>query len=154
MFFAYGWPRALAAFEGAGQEDVVYLHLDSDYSLIVSTGSVQIWTGGQHRIRLGHLAREETTLKNEGLNKCAYWCSSRRLLAVLVITSGRRSALSTELSKESEQFGPVNEAGASRSADGAVLRRPTTMCCSSMACTSPRIQHCRPPDLEREGWVL
>ncbi|KAK9863715.1 hypothetical protein WJX84_007822 [Apatococcus fuscideae] len=83
MFFAYGWPRALAAFEGAGQEDVVYLHLDSDYSLIVSTGSVQIWTGGQHRIRLGHLAREEITLKNEGLNKCAYWCSSRRLLAVL-----------------------------------------------------------------------
>ncbi|KAK9831279.1 hypothetical protein WJX74_010194 [Apatococcus lobatus] len=83
MFFAYGWPRALAAFEGPGQEDVVYLHLDTDYCLIVSTGSVQIWTGGQHRIRLGHLAREETTLKNEGPNKCAYWCSSRRLLAVL-----------------------------------------------------------------------
>lgn len=95
MFFAYGWPRALAAFEGAGQEDVVYLHLDTDYCLIVSTGSVQIWTGGQHRIRLGHLAREETTLKNEGPNKCAYWCSSRRLLAVLVRAPGGKAAFST-----------------------------------------------------------
>jgi hypothetical protein len=84
MYFAYGWPKALAVGDAGFKQDVVSLSLDSDFCLIVFTGSAQIWAGGQHRIRLGHLERCEESLKVEGLNKRAYWCSSRRLLAVLV----------------------------------------------------------------------
>ncbi|KAL0053131.1 hypothetical protein WJX82_001373 [Trebouxia sp. C0006] len=83
MYFAYGWPKALAVGDAGFKQDVVSLSLDSDFCLIVFTGSAQIWAGGQHRIRLGHLERCEESLKVEGLNKRAYWCSSRRLLAVL-----------------------------------------------------------------------
>lgn len=60
------------------------LSLDSDFCLIVFTGSAQLWAGGQHRVRLGKLERSEDSIKVEGLNKRAYWCSSRRLLAILV----------------------------------------------------------------------
>ena len=66
------------------KQDVVSISLDRDFCLIVFTGSAQIWAGGQHRIRLGKIDRSEESIKVEGLNKRAYWCSSRRLLAVLV----------------------------------------------------------------------
>ncbi len=74
----------MAVGDAGFKQDVVALSLDSDFCLIVLTGSAQIWAGAQHRIRLGHLERCEESLKVEGLNKRAYWCSSRRLLAVLV----------------------------------------------------------------------
>ncbi|KAK9828450.1 hypothetical protein WJX72_000056 [[Myrmecia] bisecta] len=83
MYFAYGWPKALAAIEPGGQEDVVYLHLDDEYCVIVSTICIQVWTGGQHRIRLGAHSRDEGSVRLEGLNRRAFWCNSRRLLAVL-----------------------------------------------------------------------
>ena len=86
MYFAYGWPKALAVGDAGFKQDVVSLSLDSDFCVIVFTGSAQIWAGGQHRIRLGKLDRSEESLKVEGINKRAYWCSSRRLLAVLVTT--------------------------------------------------------------------
>lgn len=84
MYFAYGWPKALAVGGAGFKQDIVSLSLDSDFCLIVFTGSAQIWAGGQHRVRLGKLDRSEESIKAEGLNKRAYWCSSRRLLAVLV----------------------------------------------------------------------
>ena len=84
MYFAYGWPRALTVGDAVFKQDVVSLSLDSECCLIVFTGSAQLWSGGQHRIRLGTLARSEDSIKSEGLNKDAYWCSRRRLLAVLV----------------------------------------------------------------------
>ena len=86
MYFAYGWPKALAVGDAGFKQDVVSLTLDSDFCLIVFTGSAQVWAGGQHRIRLGKLDRSQQSIKVEGVNKCAYWCSSRRLLAVLVST--------------------------------------------------------------------
>lgn len=84
MYFAYGWPKALAVGDAGFKQDVVSLGLDSDSCLIVFTGSAQLWAGGQHRVRLGTLERSEESIKAEGLNKHAYWCSRRRLLAVLV----------------------------------------------------------------------
>lgn len=84
MYFAYGWPKALAVGDAGFKQDIVALSLDSEFCLIVFTGSAQLWAGGQHRIRLGKLDRSEDSIKAEGLNKRAYWCSSRRLLAVLV----------------------------------------------------------------------
>ena len=84
MYFAYGWPKVLSVGDSAFKQDVVSLTLDSDFSLIVFTGSAQVWAGGQHRVRLGVYSRPEDSIKTEGLNKQAFWCSSRRLLAVLV----------------------------------------------------------------------
>ena len=84
MYFAYGWPKVLSALDGAAQEDVVYLHFDLDFLVIVSTTSIQLWTGGQHRVKLGQLVRDQPSLRAEGLNRRACWSSNKKLLAVLV----------------------------------------------------------------------
>lgn len=84
MYFAYGWPKALAVQTGNGHEDVVQISFSDDYLVIVSTGCVQIWSGGQLRLRLGQLRRDAESVKSDGLNRQAVWCSSRRLLGVLV----------------------------------------------------------------------
>lgn len=82
MYFCYGWPKVLAV--DSRREDVVYLHLDQDFFVLVSTESIQVWSGGQQRVRLGLLKRDQTSVAEEGLNRRAVWCPSRRLLAVLV----------------------------------------------------------------------
>ena len=84
MYFAYGWPKVLSVGAVGSKEDVVSMTLDSDFFLIVFTGSAQIWAGGQHRVKLGSYTRSDESTQTEGLNKQAFWCSSRRLLAVLV----------------------------------------------------------------------
>ena len=84
MYFAYGWPRMLSAVEGAGKEETVFLSIEGELALLVSTCCIQIWSGGQHRVKLGRHNRAEASVQAEGLNKRAYWCPSRRLLAVLV----------------------------------------------------------------------
>lgn len=84
MYFTYGWPKVLSAFPGGVQEDIIYLQSDHDYLVIVSVTSIQLWTGGQHRVKRGQLTRDEASLKAEGLNRKACWSSSKKLLAVLV----------------------------------------------------------------------
>ena len=85
MYFAFGWPKVLNAIgSGANQEDIVYIFLDQDYFVLVSTSSIQLWTGGQHRVKLGTFIRDEASTKSDGLNRRAFWCSSKRSLAVLV----------------------------------------------------------------------
>ena len=85
MYVAYGWPKVLAALEGqANQEDVVFLHLDQDFFILVTTSRIQIWTGGQHRVKLGTFERSQESLRTEGLNRKAFWSSSKRSLAILV----------------------------------------------------------------------
>ena len=48
MYFALGWPKVLAC----RPSDIVYLHLDAEHLVVVATDSVQLWTGGQHRVKL------------------------------------------------------------------------------------------------------
>ena len=84
MYVAYGWPRTLSVKTDHAQEDVLHLSLNDDYLVVVSTVSVQIWSGDQHRVMLGHLRRDTESIKADGLNRRAVWCGSRRLLAVLV----------------------------------------------------------------------
>lgn len=86
MYFTYGWPKILSAFPGGAQEDIIYLQSDQDYLVVVSVTSIQLWTGGEHRVRRGQLTRDEASLKQEGLNRKAFWSSSKKLLAVLVGT--------------------------------------------------------------------
>lgn len=84
MYFAHGWPKVLSVLDGASQEDVVYLHSDIDFLVVVSTTSIQLWTGSQHRVKLGLLTRDQASLRAEGLNRKAFWSSNKKLLAVLV----------------------------------------------------------------------
>lgn len=84
MYVAYGWPRTLSVKADGVQEDVVHLSLNDDYLVVVSTVSVQIWSGDQHRVMLGQLRRDVGSITSDGLNRRAVWCGSRRLLAVLV----------------------------------------------------------------------
>lgn len=85
MYISYGWPKVLAALDtGAKQEDVVYLAIDQDYFVIVSTSRIQVWTGGQHRVKLGTYTRGDESIKADGLNRKAFWSNSKRNLAVLV----------------------------------------------------------------------
>ena len=85
MYAAYGWPRILATSDALlHQEDVIYIHVDHDYLVLVTTSRIQIWTGGQHRVRLGCFSRSLESLRSDGLNKKAHWVSSKRSLAILV----------------------------------------------------------------------
>ena len=84
MYFAYGWPRTLGVKPGNDHEDIVYLCLRDEYLVLVSTRCIQLWSGGQHRVRLGVLRRDLQSVQTDGLNRRAVWCSSRRLLGVLV----------------------------------------------------------------------
>ena len=58
MYFAYGWPKTLAVKGGIDHEDVVHLCLSDDHLVVVSTTCIQLWSGGQHRVRLGVLRRD------------------------------------------------------------------------------------------------
>lgn len=85
MYFAFGWPRALATASGLGPTgEAVYLALGSEHLVIVYAGAIQVWTGGQHRVKIGELVRSAASLQEEGAHTRAYWCPGRKCLAVLV----------------------------------------------------------------------
>lgn len=85
MYISYGWPKVLAALEpGSLQEEIVSIVVDHDYFVLVSTSRIQVWTGGQHRVKLGTFTRGHDSIKADGLNRKAFWSSSKRSLAVLV----------------------------------------------------------------------
>lgn len=101
MYFAYGWPTVFstsldapsapataAASDGSdpplSEQEVVYLTADAELLVLVTSRGIQLWSAGQHRIRLGTLARDPDALAAEGLNKRAFWSPSRRLLAIVV----------------------------------------------------------------------
>lgn len=128
MYFAYGWPKALSVGDAGFKQDIVSLSLDSEFCLIVFTGSAQLWAGGQHRVRLGKLERSEDSIKVEGLNKRAYWCSSRRLLAVLVQAACTESSLGLQLGLSTRN---------------AFVCRHTTTTCTSMECIPAKSPYCK-----------
>eukprot|EP00884_Botryococcus_braunii_P016462 jgi/Botrbrau1/349/Bobra.110_2s0008.1 len=106
MYFCYGWPKVLAV--DSRKEDVVYLHLGQDFLVLVSTEAIQVWSGGQQRVRLGTLRRDQKSVDEDGLNRRAVWCPSRRLLAVLTYKSVLQ-IYGLHISKDSAilQSGPV-----------------------------------------------
>lgn len=101
MYFAYGWPRVLdlsetggidtngplsstEAVPGPALDRVVQLLGDDTLLVIITAGGIQLWSGGQHRVRLGGTARGVGAVRAEGAYKRAFWSSTRRLLAVVV----------------------------------------------------------------------
>lgn len=82
MYFSYGWPKVYAAECGTG-DDIIYVTLDSQYLFTVSNVAVQVWSGGQHRVRLGECVRTAEDVQAEGENIAAFWCSAKSTLVVL-----------------------------------------------------------------------
>lgn len=82
MYFAYSWPRVLSTSGGTGQ--FLSLHLDHTYFIAVSEWSVQVWSGGQIRLRLGQHMLSQQEVQQYGQHVAACWCPERSSLAVLV----------------------------------------------------------------------
>ena len=81
MYFAYGWPKAYNAGVNGGSR-YVFLHLDQEYFVGVTEVAIQIWSGGQHRVKLGALTRTHEEISEEGTFTKATWF--KHTLAVLV----------------------------------------------------------------------
>lgn len=87
MYFPYSWPKAFAA-DHTCRGEYFYVHSDHQYVIAVSSASIQVWTGGQHRIRLGSYTKDADSLSCDGVNIAAHWCPQKNCLTVLV--SGQR----------------------------------------------------------------
>ena len=96
MYFGYGFPKSFRVFAGEDtHEEVVYASFNgSDYLIVVTTTVVQLWSGGQQRIKLGELIRDAESLENDGRNTQAWWCPSKRVIAVAVRTHKRQHCAS------------------------------------------------------------
>jgi hypothetical protein len=91
MYFAYGWPKVLSTGDAAdgqgeaqGDQEIVFLTLDEEYLVLVTSSGIQIWSGGKQRVRLGKLKRSQASLEAEGCHTRAFWSGRRHLLAVVV----------------------------------------------------------------------
>ena len=94
MYFSWGFPKALATGAGGADGDAVALAASpaGDYVLAVHAALIQVWAGGQHRVKLGELRRSAEAVVEEGPNTRAHWCPQKRVLAVAVRRRGRSLA--------------------------------------------------------------
>ena len=94
MYFSYGWPKAHSTGTSAslGDAECIYCSQGTgDYVIAVFSSSIQVWSGGQHRVKLGELHRGQEAVEEEGSNLRAHWCPSKRVLAVAVSGGGGAS---------------------------------------------------------------
>ncbi|KAH7624062.1 hypothetical protein Ndes2526B_g01314 [Nannochloris sp. 'desiccata'] len=84
MYFAYGFPKSYRILAGVNfNDEVVYASFNgSDNLVIVTSTTIQLWNGGQQKIKLGELVRDEDSIEEEGVSIRAWWCPSRRVIAV------------------------------------------------------------------------
>ena len=87
VYFAYGWPRVLEASVSIDKdEQVIYLSFTGDTCIVVFRKSIQLWSTGQHSLKIADFTREESSLERDGLNCNALWCPSKQVLAVATIS--------------------------------------------------------------------
>jgi hypothetical protein len=86
MYFAYGSPKLLRTGDGGGAAEPVAAVAFGGGELlaVVTRSALQVWSGGRHRLRLGACARPAASVAEEGVNVCAAWCPTRRIVAVAV----------------------------------------------------------------------
>jgi hypothetical protein len=83
VYFAYGWPRILnTGCSSPTDTQAVYLSAAADLLIVVHPTTIQVWSTGQHRLKLGQLIHDDQSILKHGLNTMACWCPSRRILAV------------------------------------------------------------------------
>lgn len=90
MLFPFGWPSRLQTPTSSSdpnqqqQETFIYLHADQEYVVAVTETTVSVWSGGAHRVRLGHAALSAADVEGHGAHAAACWSPERGRLAVLV----------------------------------------------------------------------
>ena len=96
MYIAFGWPAETEtgrreSSSDAGCDDsssVVSLLAVGKVLVVVKGGSIQVWTRGKARVKLGQFEATEEDLRNEGLFRSAAWNSTQK--ALVVLTEGGR----------------------------------------------------------------
>lgn len=86
-YFAFGWPKAFFTglpVESGDGTHALYASLNTDYLIVVYPAAVQMWSAGQHRVKLGEVIRKQEDVEEQGANMRAHWCPTRKLLAVVV----------------------------------------------------------------------
>ena len=123
--FAYGWPKALNTGATPLDHEAIYCcQTSGEYVIAVFTATVQVWSSGQHRLKLGELHRTREQVEEEGANVRAHWCPQKRVLAVAV-SGGRRRGLGASWRRWLLQFiGGQACIASSTSADMRRHRRP------------------------------
>eukprot|EP00850_Spirogloea_muscicola_P003181 SM000012S25443 [mRNA] locus=s12:1087565:1095716:- [translate_table: standard] len=88
MYIAYGWPKILRAIERDSGDGELLAHVSVGGGLlvIVSSSTIQVWTAGQHRVKLGELVRSEKSISDDGGSCQAFWNHGLETLAV--VTAG------------------------------------------------------------------
>lgn len=89
MYIAYSWPKVLSTPSAQGQ--YVHVHLDQTYFIAVAEWSVQIWSSGRSRLRLGYHILSEPEVAQYGHHLSACWCSQKNCLAALVRIAAQTS---------------------------------------------------------------
>jgi hypothetical protein len=88
MLFGYGWPRVLGA--GFASDAPVCLCQDQSFSIVVRSRAIEVFTAGQHRVRVATARLLEEEDDDDVKQIAACWHSGKSLLAVLV--GGRQHA--------------------------------------------------------------
>lgn len=89
-YFAWGWPKALLTGATPLDSEAIYVaQASSEYVVAVFNATIQVWSGGQHRVKLGELHRTPEAVAEEGANLRAHWCPQKRVLAVAVSAAVR-----------------------------------------------------------------
>lgn len=86
-YVAFGFPKALKTGLGGSPDDgeAIYAsNVTADFVIVVFSSAVQVWSGSQHRVKLGEVLRTKEQLEEEGPNVRAHWCPQKRVLAVAV----------------------------------------------------------------------
>ena len=80
MYFAYGFPKSYRFLAGDDpSEELVYASFNgSDNLVVVTSSTIQLWSGGQQKMKLGELVRDQESIEDEGRSIRAWWCPSRR----------------------------------------------------------------------------
>lgn len=92
MYIAYSWPKVLSTPGAHGQ--YISVHLDQTYFVAVSQWSVQVWSGGQTRLRLGQHTLTDEEAQQYGQHVSACWSTERSCLAALVSFFNRKFRVS------------------------------------------------------------
>ncbi|XP_074326367.1 uncharacterized protein LOC141664337 isoform X2 [Apium graveolens] len=85
MYMTYGWPQVipLESSNCPTSDHIIYLKLLNHFLLVVAPSHIELWSSGQHRLRLGKYKRDSDSIRKEGENLQAVWSPDAKLIAVL-----------------------------------------------------------------------
>eukprot|EP00240_Pyramimonas_obovata_P007213 CAMPEP_0118947194 /NCGR_PEP_ID=MMETSP1169-20130426/45573_1 /TAXON_ID=36882 /ORGANISM="Pyramimonas obovata, Strain CCMP722" /LENGTH=166 /DNA_ID=CAMNT_0006893361 /DNA_START=138 /DNA_END=634 /DNA_ORIENTATION=- len=88
MYFSYGWPKTLGLLDDE-YEVLVDLQADrhDERIIILTTTTIQVWSAGKQRVKLGEIIRDEESLAQHGSNKQCLVQEKRGQLVVLTSQS-------------------------------------------------------------------